>query len=1207
MTTEPSNPRPNPYVGARPYRQGETLYGRSREQRRLLNQLIADRIVLLNSPSGAGKTSLIQAALIPDLTAEGFLVLPVARVNADLPAELAGRAGVNRYLLSLLVGLDEHQSAQGAATPLETLATTSLDDYLAQVEQANPQRNLVLILDQFEEIVTIDPTDDAGRQAFFAGLAGALRNPRRWALFAMREEYVARLDPLVRPVPTRLAMRFRLELLSPEGALEAIQRPAVDAGVAFEDSAARILVDDLRTVRVQQEDGRLADTPGNSVEPVQLQVVCQRLWSGLRADDAVIGEDDVRALGDVSQALKGYYDQQVAAVAGGQVEVERAIRDWFETRLITPQGIRAQIAREPEATGGLDNALISELDNRRLVRSERRRGVDWFELAHDRLIQPVLASNAAWRATRLAAWQQRAILWDQQGRPVDLLLKGGLLAEAEQQAASAPQLTPLDRAFLDAGRERRRQHRLRATLSVVGVLAAAALLATVWLALRASNQKRIEVRREESARVAALSASMQYSEPDLAALLAVQSLNTEQSRTTVTALVDILNGNPRLERVIDLSNLVTGTAPMDGHVAVPVMDPGSARVRAAAVDEQHDRLAAAVDSAVYLIDRPSGRLLGEGPLLTEDGSSVTDLAFSPDGRQLAAADLDGRVTTWDLSADPPARQTVQAVRGVANGLAFDPTGDRLAVIGKNSAAVWQPGDNLAAAQPTEWLAGTATLSLGWSPDGALLAVGDDRGAVALLNGGRAPIRTLTGPPGPVKALAFSPDGRWLAAAIETDSADLGQSVVLVWPLEGEDAPARFTHDSGTVTSLAFVGNGAALAVGSDDNSIRVWDLASGLPEDPPLRGSRQNVTDMAYSPELQTLASGDGQGRVFLWRFDTPNRLATPLLGHTDQVYTVDFSPDGALLASGGKDRSVRLWNVSSGESQALGSHDGSVREVAFSPDGALLASASEDEIKLWQLGPQPALATTLSGPGAQSLGDIQFSPDGRLLAASDTTDGSIYLWELAGEGQATARRLATDLAGPLSLAFAPDGDILYAANSAGQVHGWRTSGDAAEAVLSIETGDGAPLLDLAASPDGLQLTAAGANSAVYVWNREDGEPYGIGVLAGHTLPATGVAFSGDSAQLASVSHDGDMILWDFGGQYPLGVFRGHDGPINAVAFSPDGRLAATAGDDHTVLLWQASLDQWEQAACRLAARPLTASEIDRFLGYRQPAVACLE
>lgn len=106
--------------------------------------------MLLNSPSGAGKTSLIQAALIPDLEAEHFNVLPVARINAELPKELAGRADVNRYLLSLLLSLDKSLSKAGQPTPLDTLATTSLDDYLATVEAANSEQSIVLIVNQLK-------------------------------------------------------------------------------------------------------------------------------------------------------------------------------------------------------------------------------------------------------------------------------------------------------------------------------------------------------------------------------------------------------------------------------------------------------------------------------------------------------------------------------------------------------------------------------------------------------------------------------------------------------------------------------------------------------------------------------------------------------------------------------------------------------------------------------------------------------------------------------------------------------------------------------------------------------------------------------------------------------------------------------------------------------------------------------------------------
>ena len=105
------NPRPNPYVGPYPFEEGQELYGRDQERRNLLDLLIAERVVVLYSPSGAGKTSLIQAALIPDLVEENFDVLPPVRVSADLPGELSGAAGTNRYVISALLSLEKEVPA----------------------------------------------------------------------------------------------------------------------------------------------------------------------------------------------------------------------------------------------------------------------------------------------------------------------------------------------------------------------------------------------------------------------------------------------------------------------------------------------------------------------------------------------------------------------------------------------------------------------------------------------------------------------------------------------------------------------------------------------------------------------------------------------------------------------------------------------------------------------------------------------------------------------------------------------------------------------------------------------------------------------------------------------------------------------------------------------------------------------------------------
>lgn len=446
----------HPYVGPRAFQQGERLYGRDHEVLDLLDLLIAERIVLLYSPSGAGKTSLIQAALIPELEAEGFYVLPPMRVSLEAsqidPPEANQPA--NAYLLSLLLSLEEALPPE-QQTPLGELTNLTLSDYLDRRYLAGDQGDsLVLIVDQFEEILTVDPTNQAAKAEFFEQVGQALRDRRRWALFAMREEFLAGLDPYLRPVPTRLNTTYRLELLGPEAALEAIQKPARRAGADFVAGAAQKLLDDLRTVRVQRSDGTTENVLGPYVEPVQLQVVCRRLWDRLPEDDLVISESDVEAVGDVDSALAGYYAERVAATAERAKTSERVIREWVERELITEHGLRGQVLQGPKQSRGLNNPAIWHLVDAHLVRAEKRRGATWFELAHDRLMEPVRADNAAWREAHLSPLQRQAALWDSQDRPADLLLRDEALGQAELWLADhRRELMPVERAFVAACQE----------------------------------------------------------------------------------------------------------------------------------------------------------------------------------------------------------------------------------------------------------------------------------------------------------------------------------------------------------------------------------------------------------------------------------------------------------------------------------------------------------------------------------------------------------------------------------------------------------------------------------------------------------------------------------------------------------------------------------------------------------------------------------
>ncbi len=483
----------NPYVGPRAFRTGETLFGRDAEVRRLFDLLIAERIVLLHSPSGAGKTSLIQAGLIPLLREEGFHVWPPLRVAAPLPHDAP--SGTNRYLASVLCGL-ESTVQQSSRCSLDEAIGRALSESLGlPIDESSTPRTRppqVLVLDQFEEVVRIDPADLAAKEEFFHQLGVALRAADRWALFAIREEFIGRLDPWTHHLPTRLGCRFRLDLLGEAAARDAIRKPAAAEGVTFHDEATRRMVDDLRRVTVPREDGTYREEPGLYVEPVQLQIVARRLWQRLPEGATTIDPELAGDAGAVDDALAGYYADHVAEAARKASVPERDIRSWVGSHMIVQGRIRTQVLRGPDLK--LPSAAIQHLVDEYILREEERRGLTWIELAHDRLIGPICRNNEEWRRLHMVPLQVQAELWLQKGKPDALLPRASVLKEAEAWAAKNPsELNDLEREYLASSLKARRGKRLAAS---VAVLATLFVTTTLALALLLSRQRLTEVELE---------------------------------------------------------------------------------------------------------------------------------------------------------------------------------------------------------------------------------------------------------------------------------------------------------------------------------------------------------------------------------------------------------------------------------------------------------------------------------------------------------------------------------------------------------------------------------------------------------------------------------------------------------------------------------------------------------------------------------------
>jgi hypothetical protein len=467
-----TNPPVNPFIGPVPFTRGETIYGRQTETNRLANMLVAQRVVLLYSPSGAGKTSLVRAGLVPRLEAKRFRVLPDIRVNRKAVPD---GPVTNRYLRSALASFTAPEPEAGDPPPglSQGPPPATLEGVIGAAAggSGSDRRDLVLFFDQLEEVLTADPTDQEAKHEFFATVGALLRTGQVWAIFAIREDFLAGLDPYLHHISDRLSTRFRLDLLRADAAREAILQPDESGTprVSFTPRAVDLLLTELQTVWVQRAVGGPVKQPGPFVEPVQLQVVCRRLWESRRPGTTEINEDDVTRQGGVESALGDYYEKTVedaaktAGSGGRRVLMERQLRDWIDRRLITRGQLRAQAAESELGDDGPSLGAIGVLVKGHLVRREENvRGATWYELSHDRLVAPIQARNKLWREgdkdrkANLQPFQRRADVWNASDRPTGLLLRGAELAEAESWAAGRDdQLSRSDQDFLRESREYR--------------------------------------------------------------------------------------------------------------------------------------------------------------------------------------------------------------------------------------------------------------------------------------------------------------------------------------------------------------------------------------------------------------------------------------------------------------------------------------------------------------------------------------------------------------------------------------------------------------------------------------------------------------------------------------------------------------------------------------------------------------------------------
>jgi WD40 repeat protein/tetratricopeptide (TPR) repeat protein len=428
-----------------------------------------------------------------------------------------------------------------------------------------------------------------------------------------------------------------------------------------------------------------------------------------------------------------------------------------------------------------------------------------------------------------------------------------------------------------------------------------------------------------------------------------------------------------------------------------------------------------------------------------------------------------------------------------------------------------------------------------------------------------PVNTLKGHEGWVNSVGFSPDGKQLASGSE-------DKTIKIWDVTTGKVLNTLKGHEGWVNSVGFSPDGKQLASGSGDKTIKIWDVTTGKVLNT-LKGHEDSVWSVGFSPDGKQLASGSGDKTIKIWDVTTGKVLNT-LKGHESWVYSVGFSPDGKQLASGSGDTTIKIWDVTTGKVlNTLKGHEDSVFSAGFSPDGKKLASGSEDKtIKIWDVTTGKILNTLPSeryaNKGHQSsVRSVGFSPDGQQLA-SGSRDKTIKIWDV------TTGKVLNTLKGHESLVnsveFSPDGQQLASGSRDKTIKIWNvTTGKVLNTLPSeryANKGHEGYVDSVGFSPDGKQLASGSGDKTIKIWDVTTGKV--LNTLKGHEGSVISVGFSPNGKKLASGSYDKTIKIWDVTTGKVLKTLKGHESWVLSVGFSPDGKKLASGSADKTIKIW---------------------------------------
>jgi WD40 repeat protein/serine/threonine protein kinase len=414
--------------------------------------------------------------------------------------------------------------------------------------------------------------------------------------------------------------------------------------------------------------------------------------------------------------------------------------------------------------------------------------------------------------------------------------------------------------------------------------------------------------------------------------------------------------------------------------------------------------------------------------------------------------------------------------------------------------------------------------------------------------------TLYGHTTEVWSVSFSPDG----ARIASGSGDL---TVRIWDAVSGAERATLKGHSSLVRSVSFSPDGTQIVSGSDDSTVKIWDAVSGA-ERATLKGHSSLVSSVSFSPDGTQIVSGSDDTTVKIWDAVSGAERAT-LKGHSSLVGSVSFSPDGTQIVSGSIDGTVKIWDAANGAELAnIKGHTEGVNSVSFSPDGVQIVTGSNDRtVKIWDAATGEERATFKGH--THNVMSVLFSPDGTRIV-SGAKDDSVKIWDAANGAEWTTLKGHGEAVN--SVAFSADGTRIISGSKDDTVKIWDAVSSTELATLRGHTLD---VSSVSYSPDGTRIVSGAWDGLVKIWDAATGAE--LANLRGHTGGVISVSFSPDGTRIVSGALDGLVKTWDVATGAGLATLKGHTSFVYCATFSPNGKQIASSAMDGTLKIWDAA------------------------------------